>query len=74
MQEFKVIYFCMNFVKIGIDNTKAVTTKRVDNRTRTILSKQTYFPVLFSLFTHYIASFYTGRHNDGAIMNESCST
>lgn len=74
MQEVKVIYFCMNFVKMCIDNTKAVTTKRVGNRTRIILRMHKYFPVLFRLFTHYIPSFYTGRQNDRAIMNESCST
>lgn len=36
-QEIKVIYFGINFVKIGIDNTKAVTAKRVDSRTKIIL-------------------------------------
>lgn len=36
-QEIKVIYFGINFVKIGIDNTKAVTAKHVDSRTKIIL-------------------------------------
>lgn len=51
-QEIKVIYFGINFVKIGIDNTKAVTAKRVDRRTKVILCMHVhvYFPVLFSLF------------------------
>lgn len=53
-QEIKVIYFGINFVKIGIDNTKAVTAKRVDSRTKIILCMHVhvhvYFPVLFSLF------------------------
>lgn len=55
MQEVKVIYFCMNFVKMCIDNTKAVTTKRVGNRTRIILRMHEYFPVLFRLFTRIIS-------------------
>lgn len=50
-QEIKVIYFGINSVKIGIDNTKA---KRVDSRTKIILCMHVhvhvYFPVLFSLF------------------------
>lgn len=51
-QEIKVIYFGINSVKIGIDNTKAVTAKRVDSRTKVILCMHVhvYFPVLFSLF------------------------
>lgn len=51
-QEIKVIYFGINFVKIGIDYTKAVTAKRVDSRTKIILCMHVhvYFPVLFSLF------------------------
>lgn len=51
-QEIKVIHFGINFVKIGIDYTKAVTAKRVDSRPKIILCRHVhiYFPVLFSLF------------------------